>query len=715
MTASVVYSRFPLRDLEGASRFDTTPLREAAAARIAARHADPDTARVAPHVDVAHYEAVYPDIPAGGSDAVLHWHEAGWRERRRPNTWFDTGWYLDANPDIRDAGIDPLLHYVTHGALEGRQPRPSGGGLRQVVDAAQAPQSRPRGYDAPEDAAMLDASAVQALLETACKGMRGLVVSASHDRSIDVTGGVQIFIADEQMLFNGDRFAYLHLSPAVARLTLAEPDEGPVRLQLVIDGRFVGLARCGDILAALAELPAGTAPARLFVVHSLFGHSAEDIAALAAALEGPRFFWLHDYASICEGYNLLRNDVAFCAAPPEDSMACRICVYGGNRPTYRAALRRLFDAVGFHVLAPSQAALSLWLGAAALPHRSARVHANGRFVSHPAAAPHGLAGPVRVAFVGYPMAHKGWPLFVELVRQARDLGIYALFHFASADSLQPMDGLTSIAAQVDRYDRFAMVTAMRAQAIDLVAILSPWPETFSYVLHEALAAGADVVTLADSGNVADTVRRLDRGVVLRDAAALLRFFTDLHAVAYARRRAAAGIATGTLRICGTTATVDLDAADGPDPRRFETVDPDLHALAGETMLAPEIEGGCYRFVLPEGTQTVRLVSRRVVPGLLDPQGGDFRRLGIAVAQIRLDGVVVPVGDPRRLSGWHGVQPADLHAPLGDVWEWTSGDAELATDGAGVLEVTLERLLTYIRVALTPGGSVAAVDASADAA
>ena len=67
-------------------------------------------------------------------------------------------------------------------------------------------------------------------------------------------------------------------------------------------------------------------------------------------------FWLHDYAALCEGFNLLRNDVAYCGAPPVGSTACRICVYGAERAAYLAAMGRLFAAVGFHVLAPSRVA-----------------------------------------------------------------------------------------------------------------------------------------------------------------------------------------------------------------------------------------------------------------------------------------------------------------------------------------------------------------------
>jgi hypothetical protein len=688
---AVVFSRFPLARFDATPPVDPVRAGEAAAAARAALYDDPEVAAIAPHVDIAYYRAIYPDIARTSLDPVTHYHSAGWREGRRPNTWFDTRYYLQTNPDIRGAGIDPLLHFVRHGRAEGRLPERPGGELRDVLDRAMPPGARTPGYDAPRWAARLERADVADMLAAACVGARGLVVSVSHDRYIDITGGVQIFIADEQALFNGDRFAYLHISPTVARLTLDGEDSAPSWLQLVLDGRLIGLASTDSLDEALLALPDSVAKVRLFVVHSLFGHRASRLASAARALRARQcFFWLHDYASVCEGYNLLRDDVAFCHAPPPASMACRICVYGGHRAEYRTALRGLFEAVGFHVLAPSRAALDLWLRTAELPYRSAQVHANCRLDVLPAAPPGQPGRPVRVAFVGYAMAHKGWPIFRDLVRQLRTLEVYSFYHFSTAETLRPMDGLTCVPMQVDRYDRFAAVAALAEHAIDLVLVLSPWPETFSYVTYEALAAGADVVTLAGSGNVADAVRGRQRGVVLRDGEALLRFFRDLHAVRYADARRQAGVCAGVLTPCGTTATV-VPGDEAADAALLATDDPDLCVIAGGCVVAPAREGDVWRFVLPAGVASVRLVSRWRVPAAWRQGAREQRHLGVAILRLELDGAEVPPDDPRRAAGWHDAGQ--------EAWQWTSGDAMLRVGEATLLEVTLaagEALAGYMR-------------------
>ncbi len=500
---------------------------------------DEERAVVRAELDAAFYRAANPDL--GAFDPVEHFVLHGWREGRAPNTWFDTAWYLATYEDIAAAGINPLLHYVLWGKAEGRLPARPGGWRRGVVEAAMPAAARPTGPHLPEGAAPVDPAA---LLDG--PGAR-LVLSVSHDCYLHVTGGIQTLIAGELAASRAAGEIHVHVSPTVPRLTLAPDDGGPAWLQLAVDGRYAGLVRDTELATALAARRARWAERRL-ALHSLFGHSVPGLLRLAAALEpGASLFWLHDYASLCEGYNLLRDDAVFCHAPPPASAACGICVHGPTRGAYLAALGRLFGAIGFHVIAPSRAALDLWLGATTLPFLTARVRENAAF--QPGAprprAPRGEADdPVRVAFAGYPMVSKGWPIFQDLVRACRHLRAYRFFHFAAHPTA--MDGVTWVEARATAAHPAAMAEALAAQEIDLVLALSIWPETFSFVAHEALAAGAWLVALAESGNIADAIRRHEAGAILSNEAALLRFFADGRAIDLARAHAMRGIRPGRL-------------------------------------------------------------------------------------------------------------------------------------------------------------------------
>ncbi len=649
---------------------------------------------IAPFVDAAFYLASFAADAAARQDPVAHFHEIGWKLGRAPNPDFDTRYYLRMNDDVRAAGVNPLLHYLRFGRAEGRLPQRPGGARRALAEAATPPAARRPGRHPPPAAAGLDTPGMVARIAAACVGMRGLVVSVSHDRYIDITGGMQIFIADEQAQFNADRVVYLHIAPIITRLTLAGEGDEPIPLQLTLDGTVMGIALSDEVVAALAGIGDDVVAVRYFVLHSLFGHRCSVLAALSEALRPRRnFFWLHDYASLCAGYNLLRNDAVFCGAPPEGSMACRICVYGDGRADYRARVNGLFARVAFDVLAPSEAALAVWRqGNAGLAWRSTRVHPNA--LLRPDITLAARPGPIRVAFIGYPIPAKGWVLFLDLFRRARGVPGLSFYHFANPEALRPMAGLTSVPVKVDAHDRLAMADAIAAHDIDLVAMLAPWPETFSYVTREAIAGGADIVALTVSGGVAEAVRQHQRGVLFASEEAVLRFFLDGHVEAYVAAQRAAGRARQTLLACGTTATFD-PLNPTLDPARLITHEPALVVIAGGTVVHGEAGDGELVFHLPAGTGEVRLLSRHVVPARLDPAGADYRRVGVGVAALALDGVKVPIGDDRRHAGWHGALP-------GDPAQWTSGDAALRTDGATRLAITLAASPAYQRCKLIPG-------------
>jgi hypothetical protein len=85
-------------------------------------------------------------------------------------------------------------------------------------------------------------------------------------------------------------------------------------------------------------------------------------------------------------------------------------------------------------------------------------------------------------------------------------------------------------------------------------MLSLGPETFSFVAHEATAAGCRLLCFSESGNVAALVRRTGLGTVFDDTAALHLFFAGDEAVAFARE-ARAHPHRFHLIHSGTTATV----------------------------------------------------------------------------------------------------------------------------------------------------------------
>ncbi len=638
---------------------------------------DPVLRLIAAEVDAAFYLAANPDVAAAGIEPAEHYWRMGWREGRDPSPWFSTGFYLAANPDVAAAGINPLWHYLVRGRVEGRAPCEPGGPWREELDR---PPLRPTPVAA--GARRLGAAGLRRLLANAIAGARGFVLAVSHDRYIDIAGGTQLLIADEQRKVNGDCGTYLHLSPTTARLGLAPAGADPEWLGVTLDGTWRGIVQLDVLTALLADLPPDMT--RLLVIHALHGWRTESVAALAAALRPAHaVFWAHDYGAACGNPRLLRNDIASCNAPSPASLGCRICRYGDDRPAHLERFGALFRAVPMRVIAPSAIAAETWARAAALPVADVQVHPHVRLVAEAVVAGP-LEGPLRLGFIGGADYHKGWGLFRDLLGQARRRGDRCFYQFATPDLLRPMDGLIQVAAHTGAASPHAMTQALATHRIDLVLALSPWAETFSYAGHEALAAGADLVALESGGNIAALVRGLGRGVVLADGAALADFVLGEEATAYVARRRAAGRPLAWLDHCGSTATLALDG------EAAATDDPDLHLVLDGRRIDGGESGAGWRFVLPPGasrSRRVRLRSRHVSTAW-EAGMADDRRLGVAVRALTRDGVPI---EPARLgSGWHAPEPG---------LRWTDGDATVTVGTARVLEVEIVNLLRYGRVAL----------------
>ena len=61
------------------------------------------------------------DVHAAGLDPAEHFCLYGWREHRKPNFYFDTGWYLQTNPTAARLQLNPLVHYICWGEAAGRR------------------------------------------------------------------------------------------------------------------------------------------------------------------------------------------------------------------------------------------------------------------------------------------------------------------------------------------------------------------------------------------------------------------------------------------------------------------------------------------------------------------------------------------------------------------------------------------------------------------
>jgi hypothetical protein len=508
-----------------APRLKPSPAPAIALAPIGGPASDPaaslkDRALIAAEFDAAYYLAASPDVAAAGVDPIEHFLVTGWREGRDPNPRFSLQDYLESYPDIALAGVNPFVHYVRTGRAEGRVAKNELGFRYEVLAHLQPVMQRTAAIAA--DAARLRPDPAARLAKALAKsrtGLRDLHVTFSHDNYTANLGGVQLCVQREDARIAELGRDHLHLYPATPWPVVREAAE-PGPLGVVWNGASVGAFTAKDVAGVLRKA-AGAAPAgaRSFAIHSLLGHSPDETAEiLAAAGLKAGYFWLHDFASLCAGFHLLRNDVEDCAAPPLDSAACSVCAYLPYRPRHLAAHERLFELLDLTVVAPSEPTLQLWSERWTYPAEKTVILPHARLAPRGPAPVNRKKRPLRLAYVGLPVAHKGWPIFRNLALKHEGDPRYVFLHLGNRS--QPGLPLEFHEVTVSEARPRIMQETLEALEVDAVLI---WPlcrETFSFTAYEAAAAGCAIVTGPDSGNVAAFVQESGHGWVLPDEAAL---------------------------------------------------------------------------------------------------------------------------------------------------------------------------------------------------
>jgi hypothetical protein len=111
-----------------------------------------------------------------------------------------------------------------------------------------------------------------------------------------------------------------------------------------------------------------------------------------------------------------------------------------------------------------------------------------------------------------------------------------------------------------------------------------------------------------------------------------------------------------------------------------SVDPEPRLVAGDRIVLPERRGTRYRFPLPKGRKSIRLLSRRFVPAQMLPDSMDWRELGLCVTSLELDGVPVELRTLAAEDGWHAPERG---------LRWTTGDTVIQCRGAAMLDLAID--------------------------
>jgi GT2 family glycosyltransferase/glycosyltransferase involved in cell wall biosynthesis len=274
-----------------------------------------------------------------------------------------------------------------------------------------------------------------------------------------------------------------------------------------------------DLVSKLDEIAdmLREAGVRWLHIHSLAGwplDAGELIGKLAAAIGVPYGFTFHDYTAFCPRINLIDGSGYYCGE--KGIGACKICIQTNGSPFgevdvahWRKTYLRLLEGASF-LIAPSNDTAK----------RAARYIENKKILirRHPEdALKTGSTAlslkndqPLRVITIGAIGPHKGSEVLLALAQDAsnRNLPIeFTIIGYTDRDS--SFANLRNVTI-TGRFSEALLPQLMKKHAGHIAFLPSVCPETYSYVLSVALAAGYPIAAF-DLGSIAERLKKRKSG------------------------------------------------------------------------------------------------------------------------------------------------------------------------------------------------------------
>ena len=367
---------------------------------------------------------------------------------------------------------------------------------------------------------------ILSILESECKK---IVIACSHDNYLETAAGVQIYMNNERKAFSLRSVSYLQIHPQTPVSLYAPIDD--ILLNVCLNTELIctvtakEFIRLGGMLARQNNVECVGV-----IIHHLLNWSLQVLDQFLREINNEKlFFWLHDYYICCPQVNLLRNDKEFCNKPDIESNSCMICMHGNMRRSNSEHLKLFLNKYHFTFLAPSKVVRSIIVSeypelkdkiiVSHLLNIIKRENKRDRVLKD-------LNDPLyklKIAYLGVPKRYKGWDTW-RLFVDSSVSSPYKCVYLSTEKVSVPEEHIYINALNNNNKD--SIINLLIRHKVDIVILWSIWPETFSFTLYEAIAAGCFIITNPLSGNIAAYVRENSCGIVLKSEKDLISLFEE---------------------------------------------------------------------------------------------------------------------------------------------------------------------------------------------
>lgn len=246
--------------------------------------------------------------------------------------------------------------------------------------------------------------------------------------------------------------------------------------------------------------------------------------------------FVHDYYTVCQQFNLLRNGEEFCGDLKGNVGDCRNCKLGDDRILHASKLICFFKGLDAEIITPSKVAANIWgkcypdhqSKIRVIPHQIIKQQSDSKLKQQRLNNLNSPSYLPKIAYLGYESMIKGLETWWRLISEQSLSKKYRFFHLGTSGMNFPSVAYIPVSILSDGPE--AMIRALKKNNIDIAFLWSLCPETYSFTLHESFAANCFVVTNKRSGNIAERIKETQRGIVFDNETEMLSFFNDVSGV-----------------------------------------------------------------------------------------------------------------------------------------------------------------------------------------
>ena len=348
------------------------------------------------------------------------------------------------------------------------------------------------------------------------------ILFISYEDYMTNLGGVNKVILSQIKVAKDNGISSIFLCP----LRVAKGVIGNNLWLLRIDNNICFIGDNRAVLGYLKKLSNKGHSLQYIIIHHIKNIDVHNLNYILSNIISKIYFYIHDFYTICPNKfgNLLNEDNKLCNVQVNGISKCTSCsIYNKAVKEYEFFFNAIKDRVMF--VTPSDSCKDIWTSVYKDYKNQTIViyHQTFPMLKIDGMEEYDSNKPLRVAFVGKQIVEKGWEDYKFLLDNINDDTEYEFF--SCGDNKEKIKNVHNI--KVSFHEGLnSMVNTLKEYKIDIVLLLSIWPETYSYTYYESYNANTFIIAFSCSGNIAYQISKNKNGRIVNSTQELVEYFNN---------------------------------------------------------------------------------------------------------------------------------------------------------------------------------------------